>query len=53
MNKIFIALFVFVFAVAAAQPPTQKQQCETNTQMVLNMAKFVDKVVKGEGNCYN
>ena len=51
MNKLFIALLVFGVAVASAQPfETQEAKCAANAQAVLNIARFADRVAKGEGN---
>ena len=48
MNKIFLALFVFGFAIAAAQP-TKQSQCAVNEKVVTNLANLVDRVAKGQG----
>ena len=53
MNKIFIAILIFGFAIASsAQPSPNEIICETNTKMVLNMANLVERVAKGEGNTH-
>ena len=49
MNKIFIALMVFGFAISSAQPTNEQQQCASQNKMVLNMANLVDRIAKGEG----
>ena len=48
MNKIFIAILTFCFAIASGQP-TPNEICETNTKIILNMANLVERVAKGEG----
>ena len=48
MNKIFIAILTFCFAIASVQP-TPNEICETNTKIILNMANLVERVAKGEG----
>merc|ERR1712018_696835 len=47
MNKIFLAFFVFGFAIAAAQP-TKQSQCVVNEKAVTNLANLVDRVAKGQ-----
>ena len=50
MNKIFIAILTFCFAIAAVSgQPSPNEICETNTKIVLNMANLVERVAKGEG----
>ena len=50
MNKIFIAILTFCFAIASASgQPTPNEICETNTKIALNMANLVERVAKGEG----
>merc|ERR1712223_2248591 len=52
MNKIFIAILTFCFAIASGQP-TPNEICKTNTKIILNMANLVERVAKGEekGDC--
>ena len=47
MNKVFIALAIYGFAVAYAQPA--QNQCEVQTTAALNLANLVERVSKGEG----
>merc|ERR1712018_24470 len=47
MNKIFLALFLLGFAIAAAQP-TKQSQCVVNEKAVTNLANLVDRVAKGQ-----
>ena len=48
MNKIFLALLVFGFAMAAAQPAKQSK-CSVNEKAVTNLVNLVDRVAKGQG----
>ena len=47
MNKVFIALAIYGFAVEYAQPA--QNQCEVQTTAALNLANLVERVSKGEG----
>ena len=47
MNKVFIALAIYGFAVAYGQPA--HNQCEVQTSAALNLANLVERVSKGEG----
>ena len=49
MNKIFIALAIYGFAVAVAYAQPAQNQCEVQTSAAINLANLVERVSKGEG----
>ena len=47
MNKAFLAVLVFGFAVAAAQPT--QPQCAVNNDLLERMGNLASRAAKGEG----
>ena len=52
MNKVFIALLIFGSAIAYAQPNRSQPQCQYNIEHVTNLAKWADRISKGEGTLF-
>ena len=52
MNKVFLAVLVFGFAIAAAAPSNEKianpSQSEVNKEAVQNLANLVDILANGK-----
>ena len=53
MEKIFLTILVFGFAIVAAAPSIENSakpsQCEVNKEVALNLANFIDRMAKGQG----